>query len=252
MTQADITLTLVPLSPPFDARAFKERSKADHLDDTALKRLSQFWQSWLSSTHGCIITVDENPRQGSALSAAEASTNSTTQPVSPQPQTPDGSPGMCALFSRLERSGGAIVRMISYADCLKQHILDGPSYALIWLDENVEYEVDTAWNASPSQGFLLNSLAEMLCMECAGLLVPGLKERGCAPMPLIASSYPGRNALQEALVELGIPCTSDGRHLARRYSHISYHPAPNGDTASANTTLCGHCSLHLDCPGLKE
>ena len=61
------------------------------------------------------------------------------------------------------------------------------SYLAIWLPESVEQAVDEAWGKSPSDGFLINNLAQFLCMARAGTLARG----GGRGLRAVAASHVG-------------------------------------------------------------
>ena len=111
------------------------------------------------------------------------------------------------------------------------------SYALIWLNESIEAEVDAAWAESPSEGFRLNTLAQLLCMELLREAVPETEELGCAPAP------PRSAELEEALASLGMPCRPGEAGLGRRYAVLTRRPFAGG---------CDVCALAEDCPRLKN
>ncbi len=113
--------------------------------------------------------------------------------------------------------------------------LDGAQYALAWLDEAVEREADAAWKESPSAGFLLNALAEMLVGELIAELAPEVAEFGCAPLPEVSE------ALRAALTAEGVPW--GGAALGRRYAVLTGLPFAGG---------CEVCRLEPDCPKRRK
>lgn len=105
------------------------------------------------------------------------------------------------------------------------------SWLAIWLPEDIEQKVDEVWAASPGDGFLMNNLAQYLCMAAANALLPQIADGGCAPAPKPAP------ALAAALEDLGLG--QMGPALARRYALLTYYPFRGG---------CEICSLQEDCP----
>lgn len=83
-------------------------------------------------------------------------------------------------------------------------VVDGAQYALIYLDADVACEVDAAWAASPSRGFLLASLANTLCAACVAAAVPGVAAHGCAAVPFL------HEGLRRMLNSLNIPIQAAG------------------------------------------
>ena len=109
---------------------------------------------------------------------------------------------------------------------------DSLAYLAVWLNEKVEEEVDKAWEQSPSDAYLYNTLAQALCMSAVYGLLPETLEAGCAPAPRVTDT------LREALSAEGLPYTPSGT-LARRYAVVTNHPFKGG---------CEICSLQHACP----
>ena len=108
------------------------------------------------------------------------------------------------------------------------------SYLAIWLPESVEQAVDEAWGKSPSDGFLINNLAQFLCMAAVQELLPEVEDGGCAPSPRPTS------ALREALAGLGLPYKSEESSLlSRRYAVVTHFPFRGG---------CEICHMQSHCP----
>lgn len=116
----------------------------------------------------------------------------------------------------------------------------GKSWLAIWLPEEIEREVDKAWEASPSEGFLINSLAQYMCMAAVEQMLPEAAGGGCAPAPEPAL------ALTDALAQLGLlklnergKATLGDTALIRRYAILTYYPFRGG---------CEICAMRKDCP----
>ena len=116
---------------------------------------------------------------------------------------------------------------------------DTNEYLAVWLNEKVEEDVDKAWNQSPSDAYLYNSLAQVLCMSTVHGILPEVQDAGCAPAPRTTDK------LRAALSAEGLPYTPSGT-LARRYAVVTHYPFKGG---------CEICSLQHACPkaqGLGE
>ena len=106
-------------------------------------------------------------------------------------------------------------------------------YLLVWLDEEVETEVDDLWAKSASDGFRLNALAQTMCMCAVYQVEPDVETAGCAPAPKPTES------LREALEREGIPYQEAGPTLSRRYAVLTHFPFHGA---------CDICFLQKDCP----
>ncbi|MCL1986120.1 MAG: hypothetical protein FWG59_06715 [Betaproteobacteria bacterium] len=105
-------------------------------------------------------------------------------------------------------------------------------YLAVWLNEKVEEDVDRAWDESPSEAYLHNSLAQVLCMSTVHGILPEIQDAGCAPAPRTT------DALRAALAAEGLPYTPSGT-LARRYAVVTHYPFKGG---------CEICNLQHACP----
>lgn len=101
----------------------------------------------------------------------------------------------------------------------------------VWLPASVEEAVDAAWSQSPSQGYLMNCLAQYMCMSAVQELLPQTAAGGCAPAPRPDA------ALRAPLEELALVGANGA--LVRRYAVITYYPFRGG---------CEICALNADCP----
>jgi hypothetical protein len=118
-------------------------------------------------------------------------------------------------------------------------LLEDRAYLAVWLAAPVEAEVDKAFAASPSEGFLLHSLAQTLCMTAVHDLLPRVAHTGCAPVPELTP------ALRAVLEENGLcgACSAkelEGRQWkpARRYAVLTWFSFDSG---------CPDCSLGEEC-----
>lgn len=107
-------------------------------------------------------------------------------------------------------------------------------YLLVWLGSEVEESVDEFWENSPSQAYLYNSVAQVMCMGTVHKLVPDIEQAGCAPAPRPTE------ALIEILSEPGFPSyKGDGPALSARYAVLTHYPFKGA---------CEICYLQQDCP----
>ena len=56
-------------------------------------------------------------------------------------------------------------------------------YLALWLDTDVEEEVDREWAKSSEYGYRLSALAQTMCQCAVYQLMPEVEEAGCAPAP---------------------------------------------------------------------
>jgi hypothetical protein len=107
-------------------------------------------------------------------------------------------------------------------------------YLLAWLDESVEDDVDDMWEERPSEAFLFNALAQVMCMGIVHSLLPEVEAAGCAPAPRPTDE------LADALEAEGVPYLVMGEPgLARRFAVVTPYPFRGG---------CELCVLRKDCP----
>lgn len=106
-------------------------------------------------------------------------------------------------------------------------------YLVVWLPKEVEEYVDRVWEERPSDAFLANTLAQYICMQAVGSVLPQVEDVGCAPAPRPTDS------LREALKELGLAYREDMDVLDRRFAVVTFHPFRGG---------CEICHLQKDCP----
>lgn len=108
------------------------------------------------------------------------------------------------------------------------------SWLAVWLPESIERTVDEAWKDSPGEGFLLNVLAQYLCMAAIQDVLPQTGNGGCAPSPQ------SNDILGAALQQLGLVAAGkDNTNLSRRYAVLTYYPFRGG---------CEICAMRDQCP----
>lgn len=108
-------------------------------------------------------------------------------------------------------------------------------YLVAWLEEDVEKEVDSAWEDSPSDAFMVNALAQAMLMSTLRSIIPEIEGTGCAPVPKPILK------LKQALMELDLNWVGE-KQLSRRYAMLTHHPFKGG---------CEICYLSDDCPKMK-
>ena len=108
------------------------------------------------------------------------------------------------------------------------------SFLLAWLGEEVEDFVDSKWEESPSEAFMFNALAQVMCMGIVHSLLPEVEEVGCAASPEITDD------LVDALESIGVSYLTIGEPgLTRKYAVVTYFPFKGG---------CNVCSMQKQCP----
>ncbi|AAS95654.1 hypothetical protein [Nitratidesulfovibrio vulgaris] len=105
-------------------------------------------------------------------------------------------------------------------------------YLAVWLDASVEDEVDRAWEEAPSDAFIINALAQTMCMSVVHEVLPEIEDAGCAPAPKPTEK------LRAAMAAEGVPYNEVG-NLTRRYAVVTHYPFKGG---------CEICHLQSDCP----
>ncbi len=106
-------------------------------------------------------------------------------------------------------------------------------YLLVWLDEEIEKEIDTKWGDSPSDSFRFNCLAQNMIMTTVQTFLPSVEEAGCAPAP-----RPTDNLI-DALEDIGVPYNETITALTRRFATLTHNPFRGA---------CEICYLQDNCP----
>ncbi len=134
-----------------------------------------------------------------------------------------------AVFERLVELWGKWLSQLKVREITTGKI----SYLAVWLPEEVELEVDEAWGKSASDGFMINNLAQFLCMSAVQMMLPQVEDAGCAPSPRPTE------ALRAVLSELGLEYRPGASVLSRRYAVVTHFPFRGG---------CEICHLQDQCP----
>lgn len=144
-------------------------------------------------------------------------------------------------MSHESRIGGATLERMEqlwqeWNTKLKAYLIDTgkTSYLAVWLPSSVEEFVDTTWKSSASEGFLINTLAQFLCMSFIQLVLPEVDDTTCAPSPRPTP------LLRASLEKLGVPYkSSTSAILSLQYAVVTHYPYRGG---------CEICHLLDLCP----
>lgn len=105
-------------------------------------------------------------------------------------------------------------------------------YLLVFLEHEVEAEMETLWKESEEEAFFQEALAQSMIMGTLRLFIPDLSKSKCAPLPL-----PDK-VLKRSLRKIGIEFTNDGT-FGYKYATLTYYPQQAG---------CEKCLLKASCP----
>lgn len=105
-------------------------------------------------------------------------------------------------------------------------------YLLTWLEQDVEEQIDKFWEDAPSDAYLYNALAQLLCMGAVHQILPEIEDAGCAPAPRPTEK------LAAALQGEGLSYKA-GPTLSLRYAVVTHFPFKGG---------CEICHLQAECP----
>ncbi len=106
-------------------------------------------------------------------------------------------------------------------------------YLALWLDQDVEKEVDEEWSKSAEYGFRLSALAQTMCQCAVYQLLPEAEEAGCAPAPQPTA------ALREALAAEGLDYQDVTHSMLPKFSVLTPYPFHGA---------CDICYLRKECP----
>ena len=105
-------------------------------------------------------------------------------------------------------------------------------YLAIYMEREVEVEVDAIWEESPSRGFKFQALVQTMIIGVLKELMPEVGLNQCAPVP-----RPGK-VLKKSLSKVGLELFDEGA-LNYKYSTLTYYPFRQG---------CESCYLFNSCP----
>jgi hypothetical protein len=105
-------------------------------------------------------------------------------------------------------------------------------YVAAYLSQEIEDELEKAWEESPSSGFKRQCLAQTLIMGALRHLLPELETHQCAPVP-----KPNKH-LKRSLAQVDLEFSNAGA-LNYKYSTLTYCPYRGG---------CELCYLKDSCP----
>lgn len=94
---------------------------------------------------------------------------------------------------------------------------DRKGYALVFLEAQVEEEIDDIWKTSPSEGFKHEAIAQTMIMGTLKGLMPELEANECAPVP--EPTKPIRRTLEKINMAM-----HESGALSRKYSTITPYP----------------------------
>lgn len=106
-------------------------------------------------------------------------------------------------------------------------------YLALWLDQDVEKEVDEEWAKSSEYGYRLSALAQTMCQCAVYQLMPEVEEAGCAPAPQPTA------ALREALTAEGLDYQDVTHSMLPKFSVLTPYPFHGA---------CDICYLRKECP----
>ncbi len=106
-------------------------------------------------------------------------------------------------------------------------------YLLVWLNREVEEEIDEQWSDSPEESFRFNCLAQCMIMATVQMVQPMVIEAGCAPAPRPTDS------LIDALEDIGVPYNNTITALSLRFATLTHNPFRGA---------CEICYLQENCP----
>ncbi|MFN2269074.1 MAG: hypothetical protein ABR542_04180 [Desulfonatronovibrio sp.] len=108
-------------------------------------------------------------------------------------------------------------------------------YVAIYMEKEIEDEIDSIWEQSPSKGFKLQALVQTMIVGTLRELMPEIRSDQCAPVP-----KPG-TVLKKSLSKKGLEFYDQGS-LNYKYSTLTYYPYRGG---------CDLCYLESSCPKIN-
>jgi hypothetical protein len=108
-------------------------------------------------------------------------------------------------------------------------------YLAVYMEREVEDEIDAIWEKSPSKGFRLQALVQTMIIGVLRELMPEIAHNQCAPVP-----KPGK-VLKKSLSKVGLELFDEGS-LNYKYSTLTHYPFKHG---------CDSCFLMDSCPKIN-
>jgi len=108
---------------------------------------------------------------------------------------------------------------------------DRKEHVVVFLESEIEDQVDAIWKQSPSEGFKHEAIAQTMIMGTLKALMPELGEKQCAPVP------EPTKPLCRTLEKIGLNLQDSGA-LDRKYATITPYPHRYG---------CERCHLKDSC-----
>ncbi|NCC25254.1 MAG: hypothetical protein EOM25_08655 [Deltaproteobacteria bacterium] len=105
-------------------------------------------------------------------------------------------------------------------------------YVAVYLEEDVEKEVDALWAESQSRAFRIEAVAQTMIMGGLRHFLPRLDRTKCAPVPVPTK------ILKRTVEKAGLVLHDTGT-VDRKYSTLTYYPHKDG---------CTRCYLKETCP----
>jgi len=119
----------------------------------------------------------------------------------------------------------------------KAYTLGEPrGFLAVFLDQEVEREIEGVWLSSPSEALYLDTLAKTMLMAGVKEFVPQLAQLGCAPFPKV------NKEIRRKIASTGLEIKKNGT-LSHKYAVFTYFPYKGG---------CEVCRLQEDCPRLSK
>ncbi|MDQ7031837.1 MAG: hypothetical protein Q9M37_03855 [Desulfonauticus sp.] len=109
-------------------------------------------------------------------------------------------------------------------------------YLVLFLNKEVEREIEAAWASSPTGGYELELMARTMLMAAVKEFIPELEQLGCAPVPKVNKNIRRKIALT------GLEVKKNGT-LSHKYAVFTYYPYKGG---------CNLCLLKTSCPTYQK
>lgn len=135
------------------------------------------------------------------------------------------------MLERLEEYWAKWSKKINAYKLTPSFAKEDEGYLLIFLDEDVEKDVDALVDAGEADPDSFHNLAITLVMSSAASIMPEISEQGCAPLPKPAVE------IQDKAEELGFVWLGEGESN-RRYALFTHHPYVGGCSSCTQSDTC--------------